>query len=403
MAEQQRAKSEIEAALTIAAARPRDQAAAVTRIVTSCQRPALAENSQYSYARGGTDISGPNIRLMEVIAQNWGNLEWGFRELARFPGKGGQPGESVVEAMAWDLESNSRVRKQFTVSHSERTKKGLKVFTDPRDIYEWIANQAQRRVRTALENIVPRDVQELACEECDRTLKAKVDLSPDAISKLVAAFEKVGVRRAQIEARIQRPVESVTPAQVIALRKIWASIRDGIGHVEDYFEAAAAVDSAKPQTAAEKAKEMLRKNTRSGTGKATQQNKDPGQAARDAREVASTGTGAVAGASAESPPVEPEAPVKTPDEPDPPADPQKELATFPEEVPPGDDVGQALYDQYIDEAGRAENLTALRALRQHAEANQQLLAFPAWLAKVVEAISRSEGVIKAARGGRSNR
>lgn len=254
LAEQQRAKSEIEAALTIAAARPRDQKAALDRIVTTCQRMGVASNSQYQFARGGTSISGPNIRLLEVIAQNWGNIEWGFRELSRFPGTNGQPGESVVEAMAWDLETNSRIRKQFTVSHSERTKRGLKTFTDPRDIYEWIANQAQRRVRTCLENIIPRDIQDAACEECDRTMKANLKIGPATISQLLERFAKVGVTKEMLEARIQRRIDTITPAQIIGLGKIFASLQDGMSRVEDWFSV---TEPETPKTAVEKAKEAL--------------------------------------------------------------------------------------------------------------------------------------------------
>lgn len=257
IAEQQRAKSEIEAALTIAAARPRDQAASLDRILTSCQRLGVAQDSQYQYARGGADICGPNIRLMEVIAQQWGNIEFGFRELARFPGQNGQPGESVVEAFSWDLETNTRRRTQFTVSHSERTKKGLKIFTDPRDIYEWVANQAQRRVRTCLENIIPRDIQDAACEECDATLKAKVPVTPDLLKKLVAEFAKFGVTKDALEARIQRRLDTVTAAQVVSLRKIYASIRDGLSQAGDWFPA-----PEPPKSAIDDAKDKMRKTAK---------------------------------------------------------------------------------------------------------------------------------------------
>jgi len=244
--------------LTIAAARPRDQKLALDRILLSCQREGLASKAQYQYARGGTDIIGPTIDLMEVIAQQWGNLEFGFRELARFQGVGGQPGESVVEAYAWDLESNTRRRTQFTVIHAERTKRGMKVFSDPRDIYEWVANQAQRRVRTCLENLIPRDVVERACEQCDATLKAKVDVTPETIAKLVAGFVKFGVTKEAIESRIQRRLDAISPAQVIGLRKIYASMRDGMATPDEYFTVQA-VD-AKPQSAIDAAKEAMKKN-----------------------------------------------------------------------------------------------------------------------------------------------
>ena len=189
---------------------PRDEKECIDRILVACQRPGLAEKSQYRYARGGTDIVGPTIDLLEAIAQRWKNIEFGFRELARFPGVGGQPGESIVEAYSWDLESNVRRRTQFSVVHSIGLKGNkTKVLTDPRDIYEVIANQAQRRVRTCLENIIPRDVIEMAREECDKTLTAHVDMTPEALKKLVDAFSKFGVTKAMIETRIQRRLDTV--------------------------------------------------------------------------------------------------------------------------------------------------------------------------------------------------
>jgi hypothetical protein len=258
LAEQQRAKSEIEAALTIAAARPRDEKEALDRILISCQRTGVAEKATYQYAKGGTDITGPTIRLLEVVAQKWGNVEFGFRELARYPGQNGQPGESLVEAVAWDLESNTRRRAQFTVPHAERTKKGLKVFTDPREVYEWIANQAQRRVRTCLENIIPRDVVDAACEQCDQTLKASVKVTPELIAKLATAFAAIGVKKEAIEERIQRRMDSITAAQVVGLRKIYTSISEGMSRADDWFKTEPAAEPP-ANTVLDKAKDALRK------------------------------------------------------------------------------------------------------------------------------------------------
>src|SRR5688500_14196706 len=52
---------------------PRDERAAMDRILTAFQRPTLAEKAAYQFARGGSDIAGPSIRAAEAIAQQWGN------------------------------------------------------------------------------------------------------------------------------------------------------------------------------------------------------------------------------------------------------------------------------------------------------------------------------------------
>lgn len=264
LAEQQRAITEIQAALTVAKSFPRDEPAAIERIQTACQRPGVAHDSSYSYSRGNEEIAGANIRLMEVIAQQWGNLDFGFRELARFPPGDGTPGESVCEAYAWDMQSNTRRKVQFTVIHQRETgsaRKGtrrLETITDPRDIYEHIANMAQRRVRTCLENIIPRDVIDAALAQCDETCKATEVVTAEKIKAMLDGFARYGITREHIEGKLQRKLDSITPAQMVRMRKIFAALKDEMGVPSDFFDLAAAPDSA-PKTAAEAAKEKLRK------------------------------------------------------------------------------------------------------------------------------------------------
>lgn len=71
-AEQQKAIAEVQAALVMARVHPRDPRRAMDLILQDCMRPTLAEEATYQYARGGSDISGPSIRLAETIARRWG-------------------------------------------------------------------------------------------------------------------------------------------------------------------------------------------------------------------------------------------------------------------------------------------------------------------------------------------
>jgi len=92
----QREMAEVQAAMVMAKRFPRDTIRVLDRIVQAFARPELAEKAQYQYARGGNDISGPSIRALEAIAQLWGNVQSGVRELEQ------RDGESTVEAYAWD-------------------------------------------------------------------------------------------------------------------------------------------------------------------------------------------------------------------------------------------------------------------------------------------------------------
>jgi hypothetical protein len=234
----QREIAEVQASITIAKRFPRNQAQALDRIQIACQRPGLAESALYSYARGGTEITGPSIRLAEAIAQQWGNLDFGIREIEQ------RNGESTVEAYAWELETNTRQKKIFQVRHKRHTKAKPQGYdlTDPRDFYELVANQGARRLRACILGIIPSDIVEAAQNQCEQTLKAKADIGPEAMKKLVTAFDRFGVTKEQIEARIQRKLDSITAAQVIALRKIYNSLNDGMSKTVDWFESLAVTE-----------------------------------------------------------------------------------------------------------------------------------------------------------------
>lgn len=234
--EQSRAIQEVQASLIIAQRFPRDEKRALDAIITACQRPVIASVAMYQYAKGHTDVSGPSIRMAETLARCWGNIESGFREISRGIDEQGRA-YSEVEAYAWDLQTNTRARKGFTVAHW-RDRKGGKGYaiTDERDIYELVANQAQRRVRACILSLIPGDVIDDAMSQCEQTISASADVTPEGVKKLVDAFAKLGVSKAQIEARIQRRVTAITGAQVISLRKIYTSISDGMGDVSDWFD-----------------------------------------------------------------------------------------------------------------------------------------------------------------------
>lgn len=214
---------------------PRNEVAAMDRILNAFSRPTLAEKAAYQFARGGSDIAGPSIRAAEAIAQQWGNMDSGWRELQRGTDASGVP-FSEVEAFCIDLQARNTKRLTFIVRHWRDTKKGGYKLTDERDIYELCANQAQRRLRACILASVPGDVTEAAMQQADVTLKSKADTSPEAMQKMVAAFAEFGVQREHIEKRIQRRIDAITPAQVVSLKRIYVSLRDDMSTPADWFE-----------------------------------------------------------------------------------------------------------------------------------------------------------------------
>lgn len=239
---------------------PRDERAAMDRILNAFSRHGLAERSQYQFARGGSDIAGPSIHAAQSIAQGWGNIEFGWRELSRGMGADGKP-YSEVEAFAVDLQSRVPSRITFIVPHWRDTKSGGYRLKDERDIYELCASQAQRRKRACILSVVPQDVIDTAMDQASSTLKARADTSPEAMHKMVEAFAQFGVTREHIEKRIQRRLDSIQPAQVVALKRIYASLRDDMSTPSEWFdmgepavgpEATASLEKVRAATAAKK-------------------------------------------------------------------------------------------------------------------------------------------------------
>lgn len=245
-----RAVAEVQAAMMIARMNPRDPIQSMDRILNACARPTLANAAVYTYARGGSDVSGPSIRLAEAMAQQWGNIKTSVRELDQ------SQGSSTVQAIAWDLETGYQCDKVFHVPHERHTKSGVKKLTDPRDIYELVANQGARRLRACILAVIPGDVTEAAVAQCEITMKSNADTSPEAMQKLVGAFEPFSVTKEQIEKRIQRRLDAVQPAQVVSLRKIYASLRDGMSSPSDWFEFE---ETAKPATSIDAIKKAAQK------------------------------------------------------------------------------------------------------------------------------------------------
>lgn len=238
--EQSRAMAATLAKMQRAIQFPRNVRRAIDRINNACQRVRLAEVATYTYNRGGTDITGPSIRLAEAVAQNWGNMDYGIEEVEQ------RDGESTVRAYATDLETNTTSEKTFQVRHIRYTKsKGAVRLVDPRDIYEKVANDGARRLRACILAVIPSDVIEEAVDTCESTLSANVNITKERLDAMVEKFSEMDVTREMIEARIQRNLASITPAQFIGLTKVYNSMKDGMSKKEDWFSVSEAKEVVK--------------------------------------------------------------------------------------------------------------------------------------------------------------
>ncbi len=246
-----RAAQEVQAAMVVAKKMPRDEYAVYKRVMAACERPGLAKVAVYTYPRGKTTVMGPSIRLAETIIRAYGNASYGVNELSQDADRG----ESIVEAFCWDLETNTRVQKTFTVKHARHTKKGSVKLFDPRDVYELTANQGARRVRACILGVVPGDLVEDALSKCQQTLcKAEKDPLELRVKRMLETFKATfGVVSPQVLAylKVGKPDE-ISEDDLDTMRGAFQSIKDNTASVNDFFP----TQKALSQTATTKTREV---------------------------------------------------------------------------------------------------------------------------------------------------
>lgn len=230
--EQSRAVQEVQASLVIAKKFPRDLTKAFNSIIEACKRPSFAKIALYSYKRGGQTISDGSIRLAELMAQNFGNLDFGVRELEQ------EDGVSVCESFCFDKETNTRQTKTFHVQHKFKANGAMKELTDNRDIYEYVANQGARRLRACIFGVIPFDFKEAAILQIRKTLANETASMPlvDKIREIVGIFKShFQVTPEMLADYLGHKVEDCNVDEVVDLQGILNSLKDKATKREDWF------------------------------------------------------------------------------------------------------------------------------------------------------------------------
>lgn len=233
-------QAEVQAAAVMAMSRPRDEAQAFVRIQRSCKRPTFADGAEYRFPRGGTQVTGPSVKLAREMARCWGNLRHGIRVLSM------TEDQVQVEGWAWDLETNTRVSAEARFGRKvQRKRKGKTIWVEPdeRDLRELINKHGAIALRNALLQLMPPDVTDEAVRLCRQTLRDAADgkLAEDrdaTLRRIAVAWDALGVDTELLSAFLGKPFERADGGDVTELRAVYQSIRDGNSRVEDYFDVA---------------------------------------------------------------------------------------------------------------------------------------------------------------------
>lgn len=236
-----RAISEVKAQVFMARQYPRDPLYSMDQILNECKRPTLADAAVYTFPRGKETVSGPSIRLAEVLARNWGNVNFGQEVLERGVDKRGV-GFSLVRAFAWDLQTNLYVSRQFEVKHFRSTRTGGYKLTDDRDIYELEANMGARRLRACILQVIPGDVTSAAVNACRQTASSGLnEMMKDEkqraalVAKMLRIYEKLGVAQVDLETYLNTRMEDWSADEMLKLKELKNGLDDGAISLGDIF------------------------------------------------------------------------------------------------------------------------------------------------------------------------
>lgn len=221
---------QMEIAMITAKRFPRDYTEVERKIEYHCSRQRLAAAAEYSFPRGGETITGASVRLMEVIAQCYGNVEFGVSEIQRYDGY------SEGEAFAWDFENNIRVARKFTVPHYRDTKGGRKRVTEDRDIREVVFNYGSRNMRACIERVIPRDLVELALDKCRETLELEGKGLADRVQRCKERFKEFDIDAILLERIIGEKFDRWNNGHIRMAIQYYNALKEGATTKQELME-----------------------------------------------------------------------------------------------------------------------------------------------------------------------
>ena len=250
-----REQHELQAAFTMAVARPRNEMRAFASVLKSCERPTFAERAMYSYPRGGAKIEGPSVNLAREMARLWGNLRYGIRIVSM--------DMEYVQVQGWvlDLETNTHNSSESKFRKLVFRKGKGWVEPDERDLRELVNKHGAICVRNALLQVMPSDLIEEAMARSRATLQAEANGSlkrnpRETVIAIVKSFDGFGVSVDQLEDYLGHKLEAITAEEVADLRAVLTSLKDGNTKASEHFGKPGTGD-APPTTGNERLKKKL--------------------------------------------------------------------------------------------------------------------------------------------------
>lgn len=230
------AQKEIEGAIILAKKFPRDIDAAFQKLMTALRRKSLAEAAAYSFPRGGQNVNGPSVNLARVAAQYYQNIRWGL-DILKLTDQ-----VIAIRGWAWDIENNIKVTADDEFKKLIYRKSGGWIVPDERDLRELINRRGAILVRNCLLQVIPRDLIEDAMGVARETIKKDIKDPKGEAKHLIMDFSAFGVTVEMLKGYLG--VDEFGVEEIVTMKEMLTSLRDGNSTKSDYFGAKAAASGS---------------------------------------------------------------------------------------------------------------------------------------------------------------
>lgn len=224
----------------------------------ACRDQATAQSMFYSVPRANKSIVGPSVRLAEIMSCTWTNL----RAECRFVEYRESTHTVVVEAVCWDMETNTAIK----IQKERRAEKKRNMPKPDADMIQLAMNAAMSiALRDAIFRVVPRAYVNQVFEQAKKTALGKAKSIKDTVAEVMAEAAKFGVSEERVIAAVEGATsrEDIGLDEVIYIRGLFTTAKEGEVALEDLFPDPKAekktlkdrVTDAKPEAQQQKPKE----------------------------------------------------------------------------------------------------------------------------------------------------
>jgi hypothetical protein len=232
------AQAAVQARYVVAMQRPRNWDDVRVRLLKECERPGFAEVARYNKPIG-QGVKGPSIRFAEACFRYAGNLDAAITTTFEDRHK------RILHVNVVDFESNASHGADITIEKTvERRDKADRIPVAERknskgetvyiveatedELLNKVNALVSKAVRTLVLRLIPGDIVDEAQRACQTTLSNRAAKDPGTEKKRVCdAFAEIGVFPADLALFLGHSLDAVQPAELVELREIYATVRDG--------------------------------------------------------------------------------------------------------------------------------------------------------------------------------